>query len=133
MSSYLEKAKELRAIVEPHYNCAQSVLVPYAERCGITEEEACRVGANFGGGMKMGAVCGVITGGLMVLGLMGIDDPKDANEFCRRIRENHEGFQDCKDLLRLNVQRGGQKKPHCDAMVYEAVQLVEQMMKERNK
>ena len=131
MGTYLERAKELRAITSVHYNCAQAVLVPFAEKCGISEEAAYRVGANFGAGMRMGSVCGAVTGGLMVLGLLGIDHPQDVSTFVRRIRENHEGLLDCRDLLRLNAQQGGEKKAHCDAMVFEAVQAVEEMMKEK--
>ena len=40
MSKYIEKAKELRAITDVHYNCAQSVLVPFAKEMGMTEEQA---------------------------------------------------------------------------------------------
>lgn len=69
MSRYMEKAKELRADTGRHYNCAQSVLIPFAADAGIDEEAAFRVAANFGGGMKMGSVCGAVTGGLMALGL----------------------------------------------------------------
>ena len=36
-SKYLERAKALRAIVTPHYNCGQSVVVPFAEDAGLTE------------------------------------------------------------------------------------------------
>ena len=132
MSKYLERAKELRAVTERHYNCAQSVVVPFAKDAGIDEEQAYRFAANFGGGMKMGSVCGAVTGGLMALGILGLDDPSDANAFCRKIRENHEGCILCRDLLRINVERGGEKKPHCDAMVYEAVQTVEEMKEARH-
>lgn len=128
MSRYMEKAKELRADTGRHYNCAQSVLIPFAADAGIDEEAAFRVAANFGGGMKMGSVCGAVTGGLMALGLLGLDDPSDANAFCRRIRDNHEGCLLCRELLKMNAERGGQKKPHCDAMVYEAVALTEEML-----
>ena len=131
MSKYLDRAKELRAITERHYNCAQSVIVPFAAAAGIDEETAYKFGANFGGGMKMGSVCGAITGGLMALGMLGLDDPADANAFCRAVKENHEGYILCRDLLKINAERGGQKKPHCDAMVYEAVKLVEKMAKEK--
>lgn len=31
MSKYYDKAVELRAIKDPHYNCAQAVVVPFAE------------------------------------------------------------------------------------------------------
>ena len=133
MSEYLEKARQLRAVKEIHYNCAQAVIVPFAEKCGISPEAAYQVAANFGGGMKMGSVCGAVTGGLMTLGLLGLDDPKDANAFVRRIRENHDGLIECADLLRVNAERGFEKKPHCDAMVYEAVQLVEEMLRSKDQ
>ena len=130
MGKYLERAHELRAIAQPHYNCTQAVLIPFAERFGIDEETAYRLGVNFGGGMKTGSVCGVITGGLMVLGLAGLDKPSDAAGFIRRIRENHEGRIMCADLLRANAERGGNKKAHCDAMVYEAIAILEELLEE---
>ena len=55
MSKYIEKAKELRAITDVHYNCAQSVLVPFAKEMGMTEEQAYNLGYNFGAGMKRGS------------------------------------------------------------------------------
>ena len=133
MGKFLERAHELRAITEPHYNCTQSVLVPFAERFGISEETAFNMGANFGGGMKSGSVCGVITGGLMVLGLAGFDKPSDAQGFIAKIRNNHEGMMMCADLLRANARRGGIKKEHCDKMVYEAVEILETLLGEEGQ
>lgn len=51
-------------------HCSQSVLVAFADECGVTEEEALRLGSCFGGGMRRGAVCDAVTGALMVLGLL---------------------------------------------------------------
>ena len=130
---YLDRAKELRAITDIHYNCAQSVLVPFAETVGISEDTAYRMAANFGGGMKMAATCGAVTGALMVLGLAGIDDVPLLHEIYRKVKENHEGFLDCADLLRLNAEKGLPKKPHCDAMVYELVEMTEEILRERGK
>lgn len=130
MSKYLEKAKELRAITDPHYNCGQSVVVPFAADAGLTEAQAMGICANFGGGLKRAAACGAITAGLVVLGLFGIDDPK---EYYQLLRANHEGMLECADLLRINKERGGQRKPHCDGMVYECVSLVEQILREHGK
>lgn len=130
MGDYLKRAEELRAITERHYNCAQSVLVPFAKKAGIDEETAYKMAANFGAGMKMGSVCGAVTGGLMALGLLGLDDQADANAFCRKIKDNHEGHLLCRGLLRINAEKGGEKKAHCDGMVYEAVKLVEEMISE---
>ena len=131
MSKYIERAEELRASTQVHYNCAQSVIVPFAKELGVSEEEVMRFAVHFGGGMKMGSVCGAVTGALMALGLYGIDDPKEANAFCRKFREAHEGCLECRDLLRISAQRGEVKKAHCDALVYECVQLAEKMIGEK--
>lgn len=130
MSKYLDRARELRAIVTPHYNCGQSVLIPFAEDAGLTEEQAWGICANFGGGLKRAAACGAITAGLVVLGLFGIDDPK---EYYQRLRANHEGMLDCAELLRKNKELGREKKPHCDALVYECVALAEELLREKGK
>ena len=81
--------------------------------------------------MRMGATCGAVTGGLMVLGLAGADDPESAARLTRTVREHHEGCLDCKDLLRMNAEAGRAKKPHCDAMVYECVEIVETILREK--
>lgn len=125
MSKYLDRARELRATVTPHYNCAQSVLLPFAEEAGIDEETALKMAANFGGGMRIASACGAFTGAIMALGLMGYDDPAMVTEVARRIKSEHEGFIDCKDLLKLNHDKGLEKKPHCDSMVFECVGIVE--------
>ena len=72
MSMYLDRAKELRAIEEPHYNCAQAVLIPFAEQAGLQADQAYRLAQAFGGGMRSGSVCGAVTGALMALGVLGI-------------------------------------------------------------
>ena len=131
MSKYVDRARELRAIVSPHYNCAQAVVVPFAEDAGATEAQAMKFAANFGGGMRRASVCGAVTGGLMALGLFGVDDPAVVAEYHRRLGEKHDGMLECADLLRVNRERGGEKKPHCDAMVYECVALVEEILKEK--
>ena len=130
MSRYLDRAKELRAIITPHYNCGQSVILPFAEDMGLSEEQAMGIAANFGGGLKRASACGAITGGLVVLGMFGIEDPSG---YYKALRENHEGMLDCADLLRKNKELGGERKPHCDALVFECVTLVEKILKEKGK
>ena len=130
MSKLLERAKELRADETKHYNCAQGVLVPFAEARGIDAETAYQIAGNFGAGMKRAATCGAVTGALMALGLYGVEDPAVISEFYRRLKENHQGCLECGDLLRINKENGGNKKTHCDNMVYECVSLVEELLKE---
>ena len=133
MSIFHERAVQLRAQLEPHVNCTQSVVVPFAEAAGVAEETAMRFARGFGGGMKRGSVCGAVTGGIMVLGLFGLDDPATLGKYHEMIRQNHEGMLLCMDLLRANAAAGREKKPHCDAMVLECVDLVEKILKEKGK
>lgn len=133
MSKYMDRARELRAIVTPHYNCAQSVLLPFAPDAGMTEETAYLMAANFGAGMKMASVCGAITGGLMALGLHGVDDAATIADLYSRLKNNHQGVLDCAGLLKINKEQGREKKPHCDDMVFECVALVEEILREKGK
>ena len=130
MSKYLDRAKELRAITVPHYNCGQSVVLPFAEDVGLTEEQVMGICANFGGGLKRASACGAITGGLVVLGLFGIDNPA---QYYQALRANHEGMLDCAELLKRNKELGREKTPHCDELVYECVTLVERILREQGK
>ncbi len=130
MSEHLQRATELRAITSRHYNCAQSVLLPFAKECGLDEEQLYKVAANFGAGMKMGATCGAITGGLMVLGLLGKDDPETIKKYFQQFKDNHQGCLNCAELLSINEAAGKEKKPHCDGVVYEVVGLVEKILAE---
>ena len=123
MSELLRRSQELREDPDVHYNCAQAVFLPFAERKGLTAEQALAITQNFGGGMRAGLTCGAITGGLMALGLYGAGDPRDAAELIRRISDRHAG--------RAEVKSPAAKKPHCDAMVYEAVEAVEEMLAAR--
>ena len=52
MMSHLETARALRADTQVHYNCCQSVLVPFAAEMGLTEAQAFALGANFGSDRK---------------------------------------------------------------------------------
>lgn len=130
MSKYLETAKELRKDTDRHYNCAQSVLIPFSEELGLDKEMAYKVAGGFGGGMRTGSVCGAITGGIMALGLMGLDTPQNIQKIFENVKSNHDGYTDCKDLLRRNSEKGLEKSNHCDNMVYQVIQAVEEIVKE---
>ena len=127
MKKHIEKAMELRNEVPMCNNCAQTIMRVYAEELGLDENTAAASGSNFGGGMKCGSTCGAITAGFMVLGAKGIESPMVLNEFRRRIADNHDGMTDCADLLRANAAKGGEKKPHCDGMIKEAITLIDEI------
>ena len=114
---HVERALELHHIAEPHYNCCQSVVIPFAESLGLDPDAFYQAAAQFGSG--------AVTGGLMALGLLGADN-QTAVEFQRRFREQA-GALDCSDLLRAARENGESQKSHCDRMVAAAVALAEEL------
>lgn len=52
-------------------NCAQAVLVAFADACELDEKTAWRIAAPFGGGLsRQREVCGAVSGMCMVAGLL---------------------------------------------------------------
>ena len=131
MSKYTLKAQALRDRTDVHYNCAQAVLMAFSPELGLPEETAAKIGALFGSGMKIGSVCGAYTGGLMVLGLAGLKDADTAAEFTEAFRKLEEGRLDCAELLRVNTERGGEKKPFCSRLITESAAILEDLLRRR--
>lgn len=123
----LKRAAELRAIAQPHHNCAQSTLIPFAEASGLTYDQAYAVAQAFGGGMQTGGVCGAVTGALMALGLAGRADRATVAGVFDRMRQAH-GAVTCSELLAINAGRGGDRHRFCDSLVFEMVALVEGLL-----
>lgn len=121
----LEKARALRNDPEVHYNCAQSVLMPFALECGLAEETARNLCAHFGGGMRMGSVCGALSGALMALGALGGDD--NARKMLVECFKTQNGCVECAQLLKKAAEEGEDRKTHCDRMVEQCVVLVDQL------
>ena len=127
MNQHIEKAMALRQEVPMTNNCAETILRTYAAELGLEEDTAAALAANFGGGRKCGSTCGAITAGLMILGAKGITSPSVLAEFRKRIADNHDGLTNCIDLLRANAQKGGVKKEHCDGMIRESIELIDEL------
>ncbi len=122
----MEECKALRGDTEVHYNCAQAVLIPFREVCGVDRETARNLGAHFGSGMRCGGMCGAVTGALMVLGMAEADEAATM-ALLRKFREKN-GALNCAELLKAAKDRGEARKPHCDRMVYSAVELLEEQL-----
>ena len=122
MNKHIEKAMELRNETPMVSNCAQTIMRAYAKDLGISEETAAGIGCNLGG------ICGAITGGLLVLGAEGVQSPMAINEFREAIANKHDGMVNCAELLRVNAARGGDKKTHCDRMICESIELIDEMV-----
>ena len=99
-----EDMSALRADTQVHYNCAQSVVVPFARDMGLTRELAYDLALNFGGGMGCGATCGALIGALAVLG--GLGQPQEKRLELIRTFRTANGAIDCAALLKAAHQRG---------------------------
>ena len=120
--THLEKARELRARTDIHFNCCQSVLVPFARERGLTEDQAYALGDNFGAGMRCGSTCGALSGALMVL-VMTHYPPEEADSFRRKFLEDH-GEIHCAALLKAAHEAGIPRKEHCDGLVLDTVEAL---------
>ncbi len=149
-----EKNKRDRAIeyFDAKMHCSQSVLAAFSEECGISEEQAFRLGSCFGRGMRKGEVCGACTGALMVLGLLygetHIGNPEErelsnrVNDLMMKRFKEANGSCVCNDLLGMDVstQEGAQIardkglfKEFCPKMVASAVEILEGIIEETER
>lgn len=98
------------------YNCAQSVIMAYADVFECEAEALATVASAFGGGMgRLREVCGAVSGMAMAAGyIIPAADPNDrtaksANyaliqEFAEEFRANN-GSIICRELLGLSVRK----------------------------
>lgn len=125
------------------YNCAQSVLLAFAERYNLDKDLAARLAAGLGGGMGRAArTCGAVTGAIIVLGLQHGNHPpmdKQAKErayaMARQFQAEFQarlGGLDCRDLLGVDIStpeglaraRAEKLFQGCDGYIAAAVQIL---------
>ena len=101
--TYVSEAVEL---FNGKYVCSQAVFAAFAEELGLEKEQALKIGACFGSGMRKGEVCGACSGALMALGLKFGDHKPKANEVCERFLDEFKaenGSYICNDLLGCDI------------------------------
>lgn len=126
------------------YHCSQAVFASFADVVGIDQKEALKLGSCFGGGMRLGEMCGCVTGALMFLGLYYGDDRALADnkglEFIKRFKEKTGAFL-CKDLLKkdfsireeaVEIKEKKIARKLCPDYVLCAVEILEEMINEGN-
>ncbi|NLK96686.1 MAG: C_GCAxxG_C_C family protein [Epulopiscium sp.] len=133
------------------FHCSQAVLAAFADECGLTEEQALKLGACFGSGMRKGEVCGACTGALMVLGLLyGQFDKADTESRLTANKVNDKmmnGFAEvcgsyiCNDLLKCDIstkegveyaRANNLFTEFCPMMVANAVDVLEKIIEDQN-
>lgn len=97
------------------FGCTQALLLTYGPKFGIDPKNALKIATGFAGGMaRMGGICGVITGAMMIIGLAygkveaGDDDAKEMtyyyiDEFIDEFRLRHPAIT-CKELIHLDLR-----------------------------
>lgn len=133
MGKYLDDTKKLCHAADRHYNCAQAVSVPHAEDAGMTRDQMYNIAVDFGAGMKMGSVCGALTGGLMALGMQGLDDPAAARRLENAFMEKHDSMLNCRDLLAASAKKGIPRADHCNNLKCEVAEMVETILRDAGK
>ncbi|MDE6371365.1 MAG: C-GCAxxG-C-C family protein [Duncaniella sp.] len=119
----LTHARELRA---GGYNCSQCVLLSFDDlTAGCDPLTLAHIAHGFGSGMTIGDMCGAISGGVMLLGLVYPDMPRPelyaiVREFITRF-EALEGERTCARL------KGCGHKP-CLTLITDAVELLHTML-----
>ena len=142
----MDKAQEALQLHINGFNCSQSVLAVFAKELGISKKTALRVSTGFGGGMRMGEVCGALTGALMALGLHNGHDVEGDLEEKQRANDMTLAFVGkfkmlngavrCVDILEgLNasipeekelIEERGLRQIHCTKAIEIAVSLVQE-------
>ncbi len=144
------RAEKANGLFTQGFNCAQSVVGAFADLLPIDENSALKASMPFGGGLaRLREVCGSVSGGSMVLGLLfGDGDPKGhagkaehyalVQTFAKRFEELNRSIV-CRELLGLNVKHSEPtpeartaeyyKKRPCGELVALSAALVAQLIK----
>jgi len=111
------------------YNCAQSVLLTMFEHWNGKNELIPKIATAFGGGIgRCGSVCGVLTGGVMALGIRyGTNEPSVENrlkayelahKFYKQFERQH-GSVLCRELIGYDLSNPEELEKARKAKVFE--------------
>lgn len=138
----MSKIDEAVQLFEGKYMCSQAVFAVFSEELGLSREDAFKIGACFGSGMRQAEVCGACTGALMALGLKYGESKQKCDEVSDRFFEefiNENGSYICRDLIDCDISTPeGVKyardnnlfRKICPLMVASAVDITEKIMDE---
>lgn len=93
-------------LFENGYMCSQAVFGVFSEELGLCQNDALKIGACFGSGMRKAEVCGACTGALMAIGLKYGDDKQKSNVCCEKFLDEFEkenGSYICRELLECDI------------------------------
>ena len=141
----MERSEQAGSLFLSGNNCAQSVVLAFADDLKFSKELALKMAAGFGGGMgKQQGTCGAVTGAIMVLGMLKGEQVNNNDELksgtYATVKELTQRFTEaykttsCRELTGcdLNTPEGSEKFKEdkimenvCAGCVMEAVRIVE--------
>lgn len=96
-------------------DCSQIIMGEWADRLGMSKEDALKVASTFGAGLGIGETCGAIIGGMLVLGMMygntGANQQEVKDKLVAKRAEFLEKFKNahnhcsCRELLGLDFSK----------------------------
>ena len=138
----MNRIDEACNLFENGYVCSQAVFGVFCEEFGLSKNDAFKIGACFGSGMRQAEVCGACTGALMAIGLKYGEDKETCNRLSNRFFEEfakENGSFICRNLLECDISTPeGVKyalennlfKEFCPKMVASAVKITEEIFEE---
>lgn len=116
-------------------NCAEQILYGANEAYNLgLDKKALKQAAPFGGGMGIEDKCGALTGGLMVLSQLYVDDRGHASDIKRLSQELFDRYGkqmksiDCKPLKDLHKT----EEYGCREVILEAAKILDDVIAEEN-
>lgn len=142
----LERCRMAKEYHEKGLNCGQSVLAAYTDVTGFTPEQSMALASGFGGGMRCGGLCGVVSACMVVLGMAhphtlenGAEGKKRASQLAQELHRRFTArFKNlnCRDLLADTELEGTPMAAelgvtqHCRLLVVSGVELLADMLDE---
>lgn len=138
----MKRAERAKALFLEGYNCAQAVVLAFAEDAGLDESVAKAFSRPLGGGMgRLRQTCGAVSGAAVASGVLFPELTKPeayalVQEIARRFAEKNGSFS-CGELLRgaglktdtaPNPERRTEeyyKKRPCPELIYDAAEILE--------
>ncbi len=138
----MKRAERAKALFLEGYNCAQAVVLAFAEDAGLDESVAKAFSRPLGGGMgRLRQTCGAVSGAAVASGVLFPELTKSeayalVQEIARRFAEKNGSFN-CGELLRgaglktdtaPNPERRTEeyyKKRPCPELIYDAAEILE--------
>ena len=138
----MKRAERAKALFLEGYNCAQAVVLAFAEDAGLDESVAKAFSRPLGGGMgRLRQTCGAVSGAAVASGVLFPELTKPeayalVQEIARRFAEKNGSFN-CGEILRgaglkmdtaPNPERRTEeyyKKRPCPELIYDAAEILE--------